>query len=219
MSDTHGLLNIAFSFWNEKDDFLKERLFGLSNPQGNHGESIKDTAFHLDNTPTHSYMKYLYKYPQRRFPYEQLVPENAKRGKTEKEYQLLDMDIVDDDRYFDCFIEIAKETEDELLFLVTAYNRGPEAAPLHIIPHVWFRNSWSWNTEKDSRKPSIRQIAPFTAQTKHEKLGNQFVQLSPSPGIGTSGQDIQPRMLFTENDTNLHALYGSKNPPRILSLM
>ena len=210
--DTHGLLNIAFTFWNEKDDFLKERLFGLSNPQGNHGESIKDAAFHLDNTPTHSYMKYLYKYPQRKFPYEQLVSENAKRGKTEKEYQLVDSGIFDEDRYFDCFIETAKETEDELLFRVTAYNRGPEAAPLHIVPHVWFRNTWSWDTQNTAKKPSIRQLAPLTAQTKHEKLGNQFFQLSPSPAVGTSKDDVQPSLLFTENDTNFSALYGSKNP-------
>ena len=157
-------------------------------------------------------MKYLYKYPQRKFPYEQLVAENATRGKGEREYQLLDTGVFDENRYFDCFIETAKETDEELLFRVTAYNRGREAAPLHIIPHVWFRNTWSWNTEKDSKKPSIRQIAPLTAQTKHEKLGNQFFQLSPSPGIGNGGQDVQPRMLFTENDTNFHALYGSKNP-------
>lgn len=212
VSDTHGLLNVAFTFWNEKDDFLKERLFGLSNPQGNHGESIKDTAFHLDNTPTHSYMKYLYKYPQRKFPYEQLVDENAKRGKLEREYQLLDTGIFDENRYFDCFIETAKQTEDELLFRVTAYNRGPEAAPLHILPHLWFRNTWSWDNKKIDKKPSIRQIAPLVAQTKHEKLGNQFFQLSPSPAIGSSGQDIQPKLLFTENDTNFNSLYGSTNP-------
>ena len=206
--------NVAFAFWNEKDEFLKERLFGLSNPQGNHGESIKEAHFHLDNTPTHSYMKYLYKYPQRSFPYKDLIAKNAKLTKLEKEYQLIDTGIFSDDRYWDIFIETAKETEDEeeLLFRVTAYNRGPEAAPLHIIPHVWFRNTWTWNQEQDGMKPSIRQIAPLTAQSKHHKLGDRFFQLSPSPGIGRSGEDIQPQMLFTENDTNFKTLYGGQNP-------
>ncbi|MCJ1402242.1 hypothetical protein MMC11_005462 [Xylographa trunciseda] len=211
--DTHGLQNVAFAFWNEKDDFLKERLFGLSNPQGNHGESIKEAHFHLDNTPTHSYMKYLYKYPQKKFPYEDLVAENARRGKEDKEYQILDTDAFDDSRYWDIFIETAKDADDpeELLFRVTAYNRGPEAAPLHIVPHVWFRNTWAWGHEKAGKKPSIRQIAPMTAQSKHWKLGDRFFQLSPSPGTGPSGQDVQPQMLFTENDTNYKALYGSNN--------
>ena len=159
-------------------------------------------------------MKYLYKYPQRKFPYEELVTESAKLTKTEREYQLIDTGIFDDDRYWDIFIETAKETgdEEELLFRVTAYNRGPEAAPLHIIPHVWFRNTWTWNREKEGKKPSIRQIAPLTAQSKHHKLGDRFFQLSPSPGIGKSGEDIQPQMLFTENDTNFKSLYGGKNP-------
>lgn len=159
-------------------------------------------------------MKYLYKYPQQKFPYERLVAENAKRSKAESEYQLIDTGAFEDDRYFDCFIEVAKEAHapDELLFRVTAYNRGPEAAPLHVIPQVWYRNTWSWGPEQDPKKPVIKQIAPLTAQTKHEKLGHQFCQLSPSPGIGQSGQDVQPRMLFTENETNLHTLYGSKNP-------
>ncbi|KAL8651441.1 MAG: hypothetical protein Q9226_004702, partial [Calogaya cf. arnoldii] len=210
--DSHGLQNIAFSFWNEKDDFLKERLFGLSNPQGNHGESIKEAHYHLDNTPTHSYMKYLYKYPQSKFPYNDLIAENAKRSKTDREYQLIDTGVFDHDRYWDIFIETAKEDEDELLFRVTAWNRGPEPAPLHIVPHVWFRNTWSWNREEASKKPSIRQIAPLTAQSKHWKLGDRFFQLSPSPAIGKSGKDVQPQLIFTENDTNYKSLYGGRNP-------
>lgn len=159
-------------------------------------------------------MKYLYKYPQRKFPYAQLVSENAKRGKSEREYQLIDTGLFEEDRYFDCFIETAKETNapDEILFRVTAYNRGPEAAPLHIIPQVFYRNTWSWGLDKEAKKPSIRQISPLTAQTKHAKLGHQFCQLSPSPGIGKSGQDVQPKMLFSENETNLNTLYGLKNP-------
>ncbi|KAL8643057.1 MAG: hypothetical protein Q9228_000296 [Teloschistes exilis] len=211
VSDSHGFQNIAFSFWNEKDDFLKERLFGLSNPQGNHGESIKEAHFHLDNTPTHSYMKYLYKYPQCKFPYQDLVAENARRGKLDREYQLADTGVFTDNRYWDIFIEVAKEDEDELLFRATAWNRGPEPAPLHIVPHVWFRNTWSWGREPISKKPSIRQIAPLTAQSKHWKLGDRFLQLSPSPAIGPSGDDIQPQMIFTENDTNYKLLYGGTN--------
>ncbi|KAI9741177.1 MAG: hypothetical protein M1834_002890 [Cirrosporium novae-zelandiae] len=212
--DTHGIENIAFAFWNEKDDFLKERLFGLSNPQGNHGESLKEAHFHLDNTPTHSYMKYLYKYPQRKFPYENLIKENGRRGKEDREYQLLDTGVFNDNKYWDIFIETAKETDDpeEMLFRVTCYNRGPEPAPIHIIPHVWFRNTWSWGREPANKKPMIRQIGPLTAQTKHHKLGDRFFQLSPSPGIGKTGEDVLPSMLFTENDTNFKALYDGKNP-------
>ncbi|KKY24288.1 putative cytoplasm protein [Phaeomoniella chlamydospora] len=211
VSDTHGLQNIAFAFWNEKDDFLKEKLFGLSNPQGNHGESIKEAHFHLDNTPSHSYMKYLYKLPQRKFPYEDLIEENAKRGKDEREYNLIDTGIFDEDRYFDIFIEVAKDTEDEeeLMFRVTAYNRGPEPAPLHIVPHMWFRNTWAWGY--DDTKPSIKIVGPLTAQSKHKKLGTRFLQLSPSPGVGPNAEDVQPQLLFTENDSNLDKLYGVKN--------
>ena len=159
-------------------------------------------------------MKYLYKYPQKKFPYEDLIAGNATRTQTEKEYNLIDTGIFDEDRYWDIFIETAKESEDaeELLFRVTAYNRGPDPAPLHIVPHVWFRNTWTWNLEPKIPKPSIRQIAPLTAQSKHHKLGDRFLQLSPSPGIRSSGEDIQPKMLFTENDTNFKALYGDKNP-------
>ncbi|RDL40291.1 Uncharacterized protein BP5553_00270 [Venustampulla echinocandica] len=213
VSDTHGLQNISFAFWNEEDDFLKERLFGLSNPQGNHGESVKEAHFHVDNTPTHSYMKFLYKYPQRKFPYEDLVEENAKRGKADQEYQILDTGVFEDDRYWDIVIETAKETDnpDELLFRVTAWNRGPEPAPLHIIPHVWFRNTWAWGHESADKKPSMHRVSPLVAHSKHHKLGERYFQLSPSPGVGLSGQDVEPELIFTENDTNFESLYGGKN--------
>ncbi|KAF2848822.1 hypothetical protein T440DRAFT_147876 [Plenodomus tracheiphilus IPT5] len=213
VSDSHGFQNIAFAFWNEKDDFLKERLFGLSNPQGNHGESLKECHFHLDNTPTHSYMKFLYKLPQRQFPYEDLIKTNAKRTRLEKEYNLIDTGIFDDDRYWDIFIETAKEADDpdELLFRVTAYNRGPEPAPLHIVPHVWFRNTWAWGREDAKLKPSISKVGPTTAQSKHHKLGDRYFQLSPSPGAGSSGDDVQPELLFTDNDTNYEGLWNVKN--------
>ncbi|RKF79101.1 Uncharacterized protein GcC1_049001 [Golovinomyces cichoracearum] len=213
VSDTHGLLNIAFAFWNEEDEFLKERLFGLSNPQGNHGESIKEAHFHLDNTPTHSYMKLLYKYPHRKFPYEDLVKENTKRGKNDREYQILDTGIFDEDRYWDIIIETAKESEnpEELLFRVTAWNRGPESAPLHIIPHVWFRNTWAWGLESSEKKPLIKQITETVAHISHQKLGERYFHLSPSPGVGPSGLDVIPELIFTENDTNFELLYNVKN--------
>ena len=158
-------------------------------------------------------MKYLYKYPQKKFPYDDLIAENARRSRLDREYQLLDTGIFNEDRYWDIFIEVAKEADDEeeLLFRVTAYNRGPESAPLHVVPQVWFRNTWSWGREEARKKPSIRQISPLTAQTKHWRLGDRYIQLSPSPAIGQSGQDIQPQMIFTENDTNFKSLYGADN--------
>lgn len=158
-------------------------------------------------------MKYLYKYPQRKFPYEDLIKENGRRSKLEPEYSLLDTGVFDEDRYFDCFIEVCKEADDaeELLFRVTAYNRSPEPAPLHIIPHVWFRNTWSWGHEKPDMKPSIRKVGPTTAQSKERHLGERFFQLSPSPGTGPSGLDVEPTLLFTENDTNFEKLWGGRN--------
>ncbi|KAF7714046.1 Alpha-glucosidase [Penicillium ucsense] len=213
VSDTHGLQNIAFSFWNGEDDFLKERLFGLSNPQGNHGESIKECHFHVDNTPTHSYMKFLYKYPQRKFPYQDLVDENAKRTRLEREYQLLDTGIFEDNRYWDIFIETAKESdnEEELIFRVIAYNRGPDPAPLHIIPQVWFRNTWSWGGDKAKEKPSMKLEGERVAKSDHHKLGERYACFAPSPPVGSSDEDIQPQLLFTDNETNHKKLWGTEN--------
>ena len=147
-------------------------------------------------------MKYLYKYPQREFPYQDLVDTNAKRTREEREYNLLDTGIFDDDRYWDIFIETAKESdeEEELRFRVTAYNRGPERAPLHIVPQVFFRNTWAWGYDNKDKKPSLRQVSPIAVETKHPKLGNRYFQLSPSPGYGESKSDIDPRLMFTDND-------------------
>lgn len=155
-------------------------------------------------------MKYLYKYPQREFPYETLVEESAKRTKEEKEYQLIDTGVFEEDRYWDIFIETAKEDDDpdEMLFRVTAWNRGPEPAPLHIIPHVWFRNTWAWGRESEENKPSIGVYAENMAKSNHSTLGDRYFLFSPSPGIGPSGEDVEPEMLFTENDTNYKLLYG-----------
>lgn len=210
VSDTHGRLNFAFAFWNGKDGHLKERLFGLSNPQGVHGESIKECHFHLDNTPTHSYMKFLYKMPINEFPYKDLIKTNAARNKTEREYNLVDTGIFKDNKYWDIFIETAKESDDpdELLFRVTAYNRSSEPAKLHILPHAWFRNTWAWGY--DDTKPSIEQVDSLTTHIKHKELGERYFQCSPSPNACGHETDIEPEFLFTDNDTNFVELWGSK---------
>lgn len=158
-------------------------------------------------------MKYLYKYPQKAFPYDDLLKENARRSKEDKEYQLVDTGIFDEDRYWDIIIETAKEDDDpdEILFRVTAWNRGPDPAPLHIIPQVWFRNTWAWGREKEDLKPSISGYAENMAHSKHHKLGDRYVLLSPSPGVGTSGEDVEPELLFTDNDTNNEFLYDVPN--------
>jgi hypothetical protein len=159
-------------------------------------------------------MKYLYKYPQKAFPYEDLLKENARRGKQDKEYQLIDTGIFEEDRYWDIFIETAKDDEDpdELLFRVTAWNRGPEPAPIHIVPQVWFRNTWAWGREPEDMKPAIQQHGEENmAKSTHHSLGDRYVVLSPSPGVGPSGEDVNPELMFTENDTNTELLYDVPN--------
>merc|ERR1711975_97023 len=158
-------------------------------------------------------MKFLYKYPQKKFPYEDLIEENGRRSREEKEYQITDTGVFDEDRYWDIYIETAKETDDaeELLFRVTAWNRGPDPAPLHIIPHVWFRNTWSWGREPEDQKPSIEINEETGAKSQLHYLGNRYFNCSPSPGVGSSGDDVLPKMMFTENDTNFNSLYGQKN--------
>ena len=144
ISDRQQFLCFAIALWNGRDPILKERLFGLTGSEGNHGEDVKEYYFYLDSTPTHSYMKFLYKYPQAEFPYRQLAEENRRRGKRELEYELLDTDVFDDDRYFDVFVEYAKASPEDILIKLTVANRGPEAAEIDLLPTVWFRNTWSW---------------------------------------------------------------------------
>ena len=158
-------------------------------------------------------MKYLYKYPQREFPYEDLIVENARRTRLEPEYNLLDTKIFDDERYWDIFIEVAKEAgnPEELVFRVTAWNRGPVSAPLHIVPHMWFRNTWAWNREAIEKKPSINRVSSSSIKSQHWKLGDRFLQFSPSPGVGPEADDVQPQLLFTENDTNNRRLWQVPN--------
>src|SRR5262245_43013913 len=178
-------LCFALCLWNERDPILKERLFGLTNSEGNHGEDVKEYYFYLDSTPTHSYMKYLYKYPQRAFPYSDLVNTNRQRSRHEFEYELLDTGVFDDDRYFDVFVEYAKESPDDILIRVTVVNRGPEAARLHVLPTLWFRNTWSWG--KGGPRPTLR-AAGGAIRAAHPELGDY-----------TLCCDGAPELLFTEN--------------------
>ncbi|HSC34518.1 MAG TPA: glucosidase, partial [Thermodesulfobacteriota bacterium] len=201
ISDNHQRLCLALALWNGKDGILKERLFGLTGGEGNHGEDVKEYYYYLDNTPTHSYMKYLYKYPQEAFPYSKLVDENKRRGKHDLEYELINTGVFDDNRYFDILIEYSKASSDDVLIKITAANRGPETATLHLLPTLWFRNTWSWN---GGAKPSLRKTAPDKSQNRveanHPTLGNRWLYIENPDEI-----------LFTENETNSEKLFGIKN--------
>src|SRR5438093_3417442 len=168
ISDDRQLLCFALALWNGKDSILKERLFGLTNSEGNHGEDAKELYYYLDATPTHSYLKMLYKYPQREFPYAQLVEENRRRGKDQPEFELLDTGIFDDDRYFDVFVEYAKAGPDDILMLVTVHNRGPDTATIHLLPQLWFRNTWSW--KNGAAKPELTATNDGVITSKHPGL-------------------------------------------------
>ena len=198
LCDDKQRLCFALALWNERDPILKERLFGLTNNEGNHGEDVKEYYFYLDSTPTHSYMKYLYKYPQREFPYRDLVETNRSRSREEFEYELLDTGIFDDDRYFDVFVEYAKEGPEDVLIRITVHNRGPEAARLRLLPTLWFRNTWSWG--EDNRKPSLREAGPGTIQATHHELGEYWLHC-----------DGAQELLFTENENNAQRLWGQPN--------
>ena len=159
ISDRHQFICFALALWNGRDPILKERLFGLTGDEGNHGEDAKEYYFYVDSTPTHSYMKYLYKYPQAEFPYTRLVEENRRRGRDEPEYELIDTGVFDKDRYFDVFVEYAKASPEDLLIRIDVINRGPEPAELTVLPTVWFRNTWSWGLDDSSAQASKRRIA------------------------------------------------------------
>jgi hypothetical protein len=200
ISDDHQHLCFALALWNGQDPILKERMFGLTNQQSNHGEDVKEYYFYLDSTPTHSYMKHLYKYPQAAYPYDELVSAGASRGPTEPEYELLDTGIFAGDRYFDVITEYAKEAPEDLVIRVTVANRSPEPAALHVLPTLWFRNTWSGRT--GVQKPEIRAGEPhreyLTAIARHLLLGTRYLHCQPSATL-----------LFTENETNAHRLYGT----------
>jgi hypothetical protein len=195
-SDHEQRLCLALALWNGKDPILKERLFGLTNGEGNHGEDVKEVYYYLDATPTHSYLKMLYKYPQSAFPYARLVEESRRRGKDRPEFELLDTGVFDDDRYFDVFVEYAKAGPEDVLMQVTVHNRGPEEAVIHLLPQVWFRNTWSWKAEP--RKPRLMVAGPGAVEVRHPDLGEI-----------TLHAEGDPVLLFCDNETNVSRLYGS----------
>jgi hypothetical protein len=189
-------LCFAIALWNGADPILKERLFGLTNREANHGEDVKEYYFYLDSTPTHSYMKYLYKYPQRAYPYADLVETGRSRSRQEAEYELLDTGVFDEDRYFDVFVEYAKASPEDVLIRITVHNRGPDPAPLHVLPTLWFRNAWSWGGE--AVRPLLRQSAPDTIAASHPDLGERFLRCEGARAL-----------LFTENETHAERIFGT----------
>ena len=202
ITDRQCRLCFALALWNEKDRILKERLFGLTNAQGNHGEDVKELYYYVDSTPTHSYMRALYRYPQARYPYEELVAENGRRGKPDREYEIEDTGVFAENRWFDVHVEYAKASPADVLVRITVTNRGPDAAPVHVLPTLWFRNTWSWGRHEEGTDPApritLRQDGVLVA--KHSVLGEQLLAV-----------DGAQEILFTDNDTNAPRLFGT--PP------
>src|ERR1700730_13538565 len=189
ISDNHQRLCFAPAFWNGRDPILKERLYGLTGNQGNHGEDVKELYYYLDSTPTHSYLKMLYKYPHQEFPYRQLVEENSRRGKKDPEYEIQDTGIFNENKYFDVFIEYAKSSPEDILLKITVFNRGQEAAPLHVLPNIWFRNTWDWGYSPD--KPSLERMTGDSIFIQHKTLG-----------VRTLYAENPTQLLFCENESN-----------------
>ncbi len=206
ITDRECRLCFGLAMWNGQDPILKERLYGLTGPEGNHGEDVKECYYYLDSTPTHSYMKGLYKYPQREFPYEELAKENRRRGRLDPEYELLDTGIFHEERYFDVYIEYAKGSPNDVLIQITVANQGPEAATLHLLPTLWFRNTWSWGCvhEGSEAKPTIERAGPGELKTRHPTLGACRFAAAPGP----DGEF--PNFVFTENETNAERLFKQK---------
>ncbi len=202
ISDDEQQLCFAIALWNGEDPILKERFFGLTGSEGNHGEDVKEYYFYLDNTPTHSYMKMLYKYPQKAFPYSQLVAENQRRSRQEPEFELLDTGVFNENRYFDVFVEYAKNSAEDVLIQIQVMNRGPEAKTLHLLPTLWFRNTWSWNRE---------EIKPILQQTQFGHAQNTIEAAHPSLGKKWMYFEGETELLFTENETNTEKLFGFPN--------
>ncbi|OGR80352.1 MAG: glucosidase [Elusimicrobia bacterium RIFCSPLOWO2_02_FULL_39_32] len=203
ISDNHQKLCFALALWNGEDPILKERFFGLSGTEGNHGEDVKEYYFYLDNTPTHSYMKALYKYPQSAFPYSWLVQENRKRGRQKPEFELLGTGLFNEDRYFDVSVEYAKSSPEEICIRIQVTNRGPEEKTIHLLPTLWFRNTWSW--KENSNKPLLKAVGTKAnvkvIESEHLTLGKRWLYCEGNP-----------ELLFTENETNFSRLYGTPNP-------
>jgi hypothetical protein len=208
--DRECRLCFGLALWNGRDPILKERLFGLTGPEGNHGEDVKECYYYLDSTPTHSYMKALYKYPQCEFPYAQLVEENRRRGKTDAEFELVDTGAFDEGRYFDVFAEYAKASPDDILIRLTIANRGPEAATVHLLPTLWFRNSWSWGCTHEGceLKPRLVADGPTSILAKHNTLGDMRLELE------AGGLETPPQLLFTDNETNVRRVFSADGGPQ-----
>ncbi|WP_234737209.1 MGH1-like glycoside hydrolase domain-containing protein [Tellurirhabdus bombi] len=200
ISDNKGHICLGMAFWNHNDGIIKERLFGLTGPEGNHGEDVKEAYYYLDSTPTHSYMKMLYKYPQVPFPYSELVEQGRQRNRQQPEYELVDTGIFDDNQYFDIFIEYAKPDENDLLIKLTIHNRHDQPAPLTVLPTIWFRNTWSWGYEQYTYKPMLNGIANTQIALDHKLLGKFKLYC-----------DSADELLFCENETNAQRLYGTPN--------
>jgi Glycosyl hydrolase family 63 C-terminal domain len=196
--DRQQFICFALALWNGRDPIVKERLFGLTGSEGNHGEDVKEYYFYLDSAPTHSYMKFLYKYPQAEFPYTRLVEENRRRGRGASEFELIDTGVFEGDRYFDVFVEYAKAAPEDILIRIQIVNRGPEAAPLHLLPTVWFRNTWADGL--DARRPHLHALDGATIGLNHQYYDRRWLYC-----------DGLPELLFTENETNLRRLYGAEN--------
>ena len=203
ISDRHQVICFAVALWNGRDPILKERLFGVTGNQGNHGEDVKEYYYYLDSTPTHSYMKYLYKYPQAEYPYQRLIEENRRRGREQPEFELIDSGIFESNRYFDVFVEYAKAGAEDILIRITACNRGPDAAELTLLPTVWLRNEWSWGgdtLERPKLDTRISDKGETTVQIQHSLYGMRWLVCENSP-----------ELLFTENETNFTKLFGTEN--------
>src|SRR5215471_14104513 len=202
-SDDHQRLCLSLALWNGRDPILKERLFGLTNSEGNHGEDSKELYYYLDATPTHAYLKMLCKYPQSAFPYTWLVEENRRRSKLDPEFELIDTGAFHDDRYFDVFVEYAKAVPEDILLQINVCNRGPDAAPVHLLPQLWFRNTWSWG--RSNVRPSIRPVTAGGSSLRgaavlradHVRIGRAWMTI-----------DGEPELLFTENESNAERLWG-----------
>ena len=210
ISDNQQTLCFALALWNGQDAILKERLFGLTGSEGNHGEDVKEYYYYLDNVPTHAYMKYLYKYPHRAYPYEHLVRENGRRGKLDPEFELMDTGVFDEDRYFDVQVEYAKAGAEDILILITVTNHGPETAPLHLLPTLWFRNVWAWGY--GAKRPEIRRgehQRPESAEVAHEGVIQAHHHVLGTYSLICRTDDASPELLFTENETNCARLFSN----------
>ena len=219
--DRFQILVFAPAFWNGRDPILKERLFGLTPAEANHGEDVKEYYFHLDNTPSHSYMKFLYKYPQAEFPYRWLVEENQRRQGRGPEFELIDTGLFDEDRYFDIFIEYAKLTPEDLSIRIEAHNRGPGPAPLHILPQLWFRNLWAWDG-KPTPEPVIQPGPDGRSHVSLAADSRKLVFPSHIPvhyelGVRTLYAPRGGELLFTDNETNMPVVFGCGSPIRAAS--